>query len=37
MEDERIRNEQMKKTKIKEEMRETLDQQVKEHTYKKIE
>ena len=37
MEDERVRNEQMKKHRIKEEVKETLDQQVKAHNYKKFE
>lgn len=37
MDDERTRNEQIKKFRIKEEVKETLDQQVKEHNYKKFE
>lgn len=37
MEDERIRNEQMKRNRIKSEVKETLDQQVMAHNYKKFE
>ena len=36
IEDERVRSEQMKKYRIKEEVKETLDQQVKEHNFKKF-
>ena len=37
MEDERIRNEQMRRNRIKSEVKETLDQQVMAHNYKKFE